>query len=56
MRDCNYLSAMAAAAEGHPCLRELTLDIEGEAWLHAIPRLPALSALELYLDGSFFRS
>ena len=42
--------SIIAAAEGHPCLRELSVSGEKEAWLCAIPRLPALAALELHVD------
>ena len=34
--------SVAAAAEGHPCLRELYVSGDEEAWFRAIPLLPAL--------------
>ena len=46
--------ANAAAAEGHPCLHKLCISGNEEAWLRAIPRLPALSALEVYARPRLF--
>ena len=45
-----------AAAEGHPCLRELRVsDGQEEAWLRAAPRLPALSTLKLVVHPQLFK-
>ena len=46
--------ARAAAVEGHPCLRQLRVSVQDEAWLRAIPRLPALSTLALYMHPRLF--
>lgn len=45
---------IAAAVEGHPCLRELHLHRPQEDWMRAIPRLPALSDLELNVLSEWF--
>ena len=47
---CPAYCDIAAAAEGHPCLRELRLGRAGKAWLDVIPQLPALSNLALEID------
>ena len=53
--------SVAEAAAGHPCLRELSLDLTdtdprgtpaGEAWLRAAQQLPALESLALSLPSS----
>ena len=46
--------ALAAAAQGHLCLRELRVSGQEEAWLRAVPRLPALSTLDLQMHPRLF--
>ena len=45
---------IAAAVEGHPCLRQLDLFMTSKTWVHAIGRLPALSNLVLKVHASAF--
>ena len=42
--------SMIAATEGHPCLQELRLLDQEGAWLRALPRLPAVSTVQLHTD------
>lgn len=54
----------ALVVEGHPCLRELSLDFAGhisdaahrKAWLHTIQQLPALSSLAFDVFLGYFES
>ena len=48
-------TSVIAAAEGHPCLHKLrVLYRDQEAWLLAIPQLPALLTLELSVHSGVF--
>ena len=42
--------SIACAVEGHPCLKELWVYDDEDAWLRAIPRLPALATLRMHMN------
>ena len=52
--DPSMVAPTVAAAVGHPCMRELIMCCDREAWLRAALRLPALVTLEMGVEPCFF--